>query len=125
MINININSYNLLCQRIMKRVYFIWFAKKIAPYFLIELALFAGSLYLIGHYVFVSKVLEYVAQIWGNSSVDPIVWSGFAFRVFFKTRLIVQLSILGALAMTILIFKNFIISLMQLTLVKEETKLVG
>ncbi len=121
----NTNTNNLLRGRIMRRVYFIWFAKKIAPYFLIELAFFASFLYLIGHYVFVSKVLQYASQIFGNSSIDPVVWSAFALHLFFKTKLVVQLSVLGSLAMIVLIFKNFITSFIQLTLAKEETKLVG
>jgi len=121
----NTNTNNLLCRRIMKRVYFIWFAKKIFPYLLIELALFASFLYLIGHYVFVSKVLQYVSQILANNSIDPAVWSAFALHIFFKTELVVQLAVLGSLVMTILVFKNFITSLIQLTLAKEETKLVG
>lgn len=112
----NTNTNNLLCKRIMKRVYFIWFTKKIAPYFLIELALFAGFLYLIGHYVFVSKVFQYASQILANNSIDPAIWSVFALHVFFKTGLVVQLAVLGSLAMIILMFKNFIISLTQLTL---------
>ncbi len=121
----NTNTNNLLCQRIMKRVYFIWFTKKIAPYFLIELALFASFLYLIGHYVFVSKVLQYASQILANNSIDPAVWSAFAWNTFIGTELIVQLSVLGVLAVVVLLFKNFITSFMQLTLAKEETKLVG
>ncbi len=121
----NTNTNNLLCKRIMKRVYFIWFAKKIFPYLLIESALFASFLYLIGHYVFVSKVLQYASQILANNSIDPIVWGNFTFHVLLKTKLIVQLSVLGSLAMIILMFKNFITSFMQLTLAKEETKLVG
>jgi len=125
MTNTNININNSLHKKIMRRVYFIWFVKKMAPYVLAELALFAGSLYLIGHYVFVSKVMQYASQIWGNSSIDPVVWSGFAFHLFFKTKLIVQLSVLGSLAMIILMSKNFITSLIQLTLAKEETKLVA
>ncbi|MEK9170970.1 MAG: hypothetical protein AAB789_01480 [Patescibacteria group bacterium] len=103
----------------MRRVYFIWFVKKIAPYFLIESALFAGFLYLIGHYVFVSKVLQYASQILANNSIDPTIWGGFALHVFFKTGHIVQLSILGSLIMTFLVFKNFVKSLTQLTLAKE------
>lgn len=115
----NINTNNLLCQRIMKRVYFIWFAKKIFPYLLIELALFASFLYLIGHYVFVSKVLQYAGQILANNSIDPAIWSAFAWHIFFKTELVVQLSVLGSLVVIILMFKNFITSLIQLTLAKE------
>lgn len=121
----NINTSNALSQRIMRQIYFIWFAKKIFPYLLIELTLLAGFLYLIGHYVFVAKVLQYASQILASSSVDPMIWGAFAWHIFFKTRLIVQLSVLGSLIMILLAFKNFIISLIQLTLAKEETKLIG
>ena len=121
----NTNTNNLLRQRIMRRVCFIWFAKKILPYLLIELALFAGFLYLIGYHVFVSRVLQYAGQVLANNSIDPAIWGVFAWHIFFKTKLVVQLSILGSLIMTILIFKNFITSWLQLTVVKEETKLVG
>ena len=120
----DINNKHSLRGRIMRQVYFIWFAKKIFPYLLIELTLFASFLYLIGHYVFVSKVLQYASQILANNSIDPAIWSAFALHIFFKTELVVQLAVLGSLAITILVFKNFITSFMQLTLVKEETKLV-
>ena len=115
----NTNTNNLFRKRIMRRVYFIWFAKKIFPYLLIELTLFASFFYLIGRYVFVSKVLQYASQILANNSIDPAIWSVFALHVFFKTEFVVQLSILGSLAVTILIFKNFITSFTQLTLAKE------
>ncbi|MCX6813908.1 MAG: hypothetical protein NT078_01700 [Candidatus Azambacteria bacterium] len=121
----NTNTNNLLCRRIMRRVYFIWFTKKIAPYLLIELTLFASFLYLIGHYVFVSKVLQYASQILANNSVNPAVWSAFAWNTFIGTELIVQLSVLGVLAMAVLLLKNFITSFAQLVLSNAETKLVG
>ncbi len=119
----NTNTNNLLRKRIMKRVYFIWFAKKMVPYFLIELTLFASFLYLIGHYVFVSKVLQYASQILANNSVNPAVWSAFAWNTFIGTELIVQLSVLGVLAMLALLFKNFVTSFAQLTLSNTETNL--
>ena len=125
MTSIDINTTNSLRKRIMRRVYFIWFMKRVAPYVLVELALFASSLFIIGHYVFVSKVVQYAGQIFGNSSVDPVVWANFVFHIFFKTRFIVQLSILGSLAMLVLVVKNFTSSLMQLALAGEETKMVG
>lgn len=119
----NTNTNNLLRKRIMKRIYFIWFAKKIFPYLLTELALFVGFLYFIGHYVFVSKVLQYASQILANNSIDPTIWSAFVWNAFIGTELIVQLSILGVLAMVVLLFKNFIISFAQLSLSTRETNL--
>jgi len=119
----NTNTNNLLCGRVMRRVYFIWFTKKIFPYLLIESAFFAGFLYLIGHYVFVSKVLQYASQILANNSVNPAVWSAFAWNTFVGTELIVQLSVLGILAMVVLLLKNFITSFVQLVLSNAETNL--
>ncbi len=120
------NEYNdnSMSAGIMKRVYFIWFAKKIAPRVLAEMALFAGFLALIGHYVFVAKVAQYMGQIFENHSFDPSVWSGFAWHVFWKTRLIVQISVLGSLAMTALLFRNFITSVFRMAMAMGETKFI-
>ncbi len=115
----------MLCGRIMRRVYFIWFVKKVAPYFLAEFSLFAVFAYLISNNVFVSKVLEYASQILANNSVDPFVWSSFAWNTFMGTEIIVQLSVLGVLAMVVLLFKNFITSFAQLTSPNIETNLVN
>lgn len=119
------NTNEQLNKRIMRRVYFIWFAKKAAPYFIAELALFSGFLYLIGRYVFVSKVMQYAGQILANNSIDPATWSSFAFHIFSKTTFIVQLSVLGSLAMIALMFRGFIKSFIQLNLAKEETNLTN
>ena len=119
----NIKNSNALCDRIMGRVYFIWFIKKVVPYFIAELSLFVCFAYLISSNVFVSKVLEYASQILANNSVDPIVWSAFAWNAFIGTELIVQLSVLGILAMVALLFKNFITSFTQLALSNSETNL--
>jgi len=119
----NIKNNHTLGERIMRRVYFIWFAKKIVPYFIAEFSLFVCFAYLIGSNVFVSKVLEYASQILANNSVNPVVWSAFAWNTFIGTEPIVQLSVLGVLAMVVLLFKNFITSLAQLTLFNTETNL--
>ncbi|MDO8443433.1 MAG: hypothetical protein Q7S78_00330 [Candidatus Azambacteria bacterium] len=109
----------------MKRVYFIWFIKKVAPYFITEFSLFAVFAYLIGNNVFVSKVLQYASQILANSSIDPAIWSAFAWNTFTGTEFIVQISVLGVLAMVILLFKNLITSFTQLSLSNAETNLAS
>jgi len=119
----NIKNNNALCERVMKRVYFIWFAKKVAPYFLAEFSLFVCFAYLIGSNVFVSRVLQYASQILANNSVNPAVWSAFAWHTFIGTELIVQLSVLGVLTMVVLLFKNLVTSFAQLTLSNTETNL--
>ena len=120
----NIKNNNTLCSRIMRRVYFIWFVKKVAPYFIVEFSLFVGFAYLIGKNVFVSKVLQYASQILANSSIDPATWSAFAWSTFTGTELIVQLSVLGVLAMVVLLFKNFITSFSRLTAPDVETNFI-
>ena len=119
----NIKNNNTLCERVMRRVYFIWFAKKMAPYLLAEFSLFICFAYLIGNHVFVSNVLQYASQILANNSVNPAVWSAFAWNTFIGTEFIVQLSVLGVLVMVVLLFKNFVTSLAQLTLSNTETNL--
>jgi len=118
-----INDNNLLCKRFMRRVYFIWFMKKVAPFVLMELAFFISSIYLINYSVSLDKVLLYMSQILAVNSLDPIVWTGFVFHVFFKTHLIVQASVIGALAMAILILRSVVMSMAHLAWAKEETKL--
>ncbi|MBU2081937.1 hypothetical protein KKH14_00705 [Patescibacteria group bacterium] len=107
----------------MRRVYFIWFVKKVVPYFIVEFSLFVGFAYLISKNVFVSNVLQYASQILANNSVNPAVWSAFAWNMFIGTEFIVQLSVLGVLAMIVLLFKNFIISLARITLSNTETNM--
>ena len=108
----------------MRRVYSVWFIKKVAPRFVAELAMFSVFAYLIGRYVFVSKVLQYADQIFANNSFNPAVWTNFALNTFLKTEFIVQLSVLGSLLVIVFAFKTFITSLVQLNLAKE-TNLVS
>ena len=103
----------------------IWFGRKVLPYLSIEILFFAGFMFLIGRYVFVAKVLEYASQIFANNSINPAIWTSFALHIFLKTKLIVQLSVLGSLTMIILLFKNFIISILQFILAKDETRLAS
>jgi len=112
------NNQNLKA-KIMRKVYLIWFAKKITPYVLIELAFFAGFITLIRQHVYITKVILYADQILANHSIDPVVWANFIFHIFMKTGFIVQLSVLGSLTMIILMFRNFVASLIQLSLAKE------
>ena len=108
--------------KIMRRVYFIWFSRKILPYLLVETAVFAFFMYLIGHNVYVAKVMEYAAQILTANMAHPQAFLSFSLDIFVKTRLVVQMAVLGSLLMTALLFKNLIASAIQLALTKE-TKL--
>lgn len=120
MIN-TMKSKNQLQDRIMRRIYFIWFGRTIIPYIVIEGFIFSVFIYLIGQNVFVAKVMQYASLVLANQSEYPITLISFAIDIFLRTKLIVQISVLGSLAMFALIFKNFIASIIQFAHAKNET----
>ncbi len=107
----------------MRRVYFIWFSKRILPHILFEGLVFVAFMYLIGQYVFVAKVMQYASLVLANKSEYPMTLASFAFDIFLRTRPIVQISVLGSIAMFAFISKNFISSIIQFAHTKNETNL--
>ena len=120
---INMKNKNQLEGRIMRQVYFIWFSKRVLPYIILEGFVFTVSMYLISQNVFVAKVIQYAGLVLANQSEYPVTLASFAFDIFLRTRPIVQISILGSLIMFTLIFKNFIVSVVQFAHAKDETNL--
>lgn len=110
---------NQLQDRIMRRVYLIWFGRTIIPYIIIEGFIFSVFIYLIGQNVFVAKVMQYASLVLANQSEYPITLTSFAIDIFLRTKIIVQISVLGSVAMFALIFKNFIASIIQFAHAKE------
>ena len=109
--------------KIMRKVYLIWFGRKVLPYIAFEAAAFAGFIYFFGQQVYVAKVMEYTSSVLTNNMAHPTVFASFAADLFLRTRLGVQLSIIGSMAMIFFVFKNIISSAVQLTLAKGETEL--
>ncbi len=103
----------------MRRVYGIWFVKKALPYIAVETAAFAGFLYFIGRSVYVAKVLEYGTSVLAGNMAHPAVFVSFAIDLFLRTKLGVQISVLGSLLMIVFLFRNLITSAAQLTLAKS------
>ncbi|MEK7087455.1 MAG: hypothetical protein AAB648_01225 [Patescibacteria group bacterium] len=116
-----IKSKNQLEGRIMRRIYFIWFGRTVLPYIIIEGLVFSVFIYLIGQYVFVAKVMQYASLVLANQSEYPITLTSFTLDIFLRTKLIVQISVLGSLTMFALVFKNLIASIIQLAHTKNET----
>ncbi len=108
--------------KIMRKVYLIWFSRKILPYIAIETAAFAGFMYFIGEQVYAARVMEYATSVLSNNMAHPMVFLSFAVDLFLRTRFGVQLSILGSMAMVFFLFRNVIGSAVQLTLAKDETE---
>ncbi len=108
--------------KIMRRIYFIWFGRKMLPYIAFETAAFAGFLYFLGEQVYIAKVMEYATSVLSNNMAHPAVFASFAVDLFLRTRLGVQLSIVGSMAMVFFLFRNIIGSAVQLALAKGETE---
>lgn len=113
---------NELKNRIMRRVYGIWFVKKVLPYVAAEAAVFTGFLYFIGREVYVANVIQYASSVLAGNMAHPMAFVAFALDIFIHTELAVQISVLGALLMVSFVFRNLIASAAQLALAKGETK---
>lgn len=105
--------------KIMRRVYLIWFGRKVLPYLVFEVAAFAGFVYFLGEQVYIAKVVEYATSVFSNNMAHPTVFASFMVDLFLRTRFGVQLSIIGAIAMSFFLFRNIIGSTVQLALLKE------
>ncbi|MBI2635021.1 MAG: hypothetical protein HYW79_00525 [Parcubacteria group bacterium] len=106
----------------MRRVYFIWFSRRVLPYLAAEAMLFSAFLYLIGQQVYVAKVLEYATSVLASNIAHPATFASFAIDLFIRTGIGVQISVIGSLAMVFFLFRNLISSTFQLMAAKE-TKL--
>jgi len=111
---------NDLKNKIMRRVYAIWFVKKALPYLAAETAAFAGFMFFLGQQVYVANVLKYSAEVLSGNMAHPLAFVSFAADLFLRTRLGVQISVIGSLAMIFFLFRNVISSAVQLTLAKGE-----
>src|SRR3972149_5787269 len=111
-----------LKNRIMRRVYGIWFVKKVLPYVAAETAVFTGFLYFIGHEVYVANVIKYASSVLTGNMAHPMAFVSFALDIFIHTELVVQVSVLGALLMVSFVFRNLITSAAQFAIAKSETK---
>lgn len=108
--------------KIMRKVYLIWFGRKVLPYIAFEAAAFAGFMYFLGEQVYMARVMEYATSVLSNNMAHPLVFMSFMVELFLRTHLGVQLSILGAMTMIFFLFRNIIGSVIQLTLAKSETE---
>ncbi len=104
----------------MRQVYAVWFVKKALPYLAAEAIAFAGFMYFLGQQVYVANVLEYSMAILSGNMTHPLAFISFAVDLFLRTRLGVQISVIGSLAMVFFLFRNVISSAVQLTLAKGE-----
>lgn len=89
--------------RIFWKVYFIWFFRKILPIIAIQIAVFALALQLFAKNVFVSRVLQNIAQV-----AESGYWAVLKYVIasFLNTHFVTQVVILAILAIVALLVRD-------------------
>jgi len=105
-----------LKKKIMRRVYAIWFFKKITSPFALELISFAALLLWMTVYVSLSNVLNNVPSI-----SSPFPAANFFISAFYETEMIVKIILIGMLALLIFLMKDLRITILRLLFRKKET----
>ena len=104
--------------KVMRRVFLIWFSRKVLPYILIDSLALGFFAYLIGEYVFVRVVFENLTRILFSS---PDGLAAYVFGALWGTKPVVQVSLAASLAAFALAFKNVFGLFVQLGALKQET----
>ncbi|MEK7566516.1 MAG: hypothetical protein AAB527_00045 [Patescibacteria group bacterium] len=104
----------------MRKVYFIWFFKKVLPYALADIFVFGVFLYIVGEYTFVRVVMENFVRILLSSPASLMPYLADA---ALNAKFVVNMSLAGATIAMILAFKNVLALFVQLRVFKEETNL--
>ncbi len=81
---------------IMRRVHGIWFVRRVLPFVLGEIAVFAVAISVIANQVFVERVVDNIAA---HTSVNSVfsLW-GFSTYAFMNAEIMVQMAAVGVLA---------------------------
>ncbi|HEY4499816.1 MAG TPA: hypothetical protein VJH70_01640 [Candidatus Paceibacterota bacterium] len=93
----------LLKNRILWKVYAVWFFAKILPILLFELIVIVGALYIFGKFVFVERVVGNTLLI---ASEHPLALFNFLVFAFMKTSWIIKGVTLIGLSIGALILRD-------------------
>ncbi len=118
-LRINAEQSRSIKTNIMRRVYLIWFGREVLPYLAAEALVFGVFLHLIGQYVYVANVLQYAATVLAKNMAHPLNFLAFSLDIFVRTKIIVQISVLGSLFAFFFLFKDFIKSVVQFKIAAE------
>jgi hypothetical protein len=99
---------NMFKNRVLWRVYFIWFFRRIVPLMAIQAVILGLALKIFAEKVFVRAVLQNAVQV-----ADSGYWAFFKYLVisFLGTRPLVQIAILLGLGVSALIIRDLTRSL--------------
>ena len=108
MANPNVSIKELLKNRILWRVYLVWFFRRILPLIAVQIVILTAALKIFSGNVFVIKVLKN-----GYLVANTGYWSFFKFLFysFLGTRPLTQIVVVLGLAVTSLIIRDMIRSL--------------
>jgi hypothetical protein len=103
--NQNITVQQLLKNRILWRIYLLWFLRRIVPLIILQVAVFVLALQLFAKNVFVSKIFQNVSVVAGAGYLNVLKY---AFAAFLNTRPLTQAVILLILGVVALLLRDFI-----------------
>lgn len=94
---------NILKNKIIWKVYFIWLFKRIIPLFVLELIFLTLVFYFLGKLVFVQKVFE---NAFFSSAQNPLLVASYMFKAFLSTSLVKKIIVLGLLGLGALFMRD-------------------
>ena len=121
MIKTNITKENNSLQaRIMRRVYAIWFAKRVLPYIVVETAGLMSVIYALSRLVYVRHVIDNALMAFAD---NPWGWTFYMANSFLYRRPVIQLLTLGAAALFIFAIRGMLKAAVEFNVMKYEIPL--
>ena len=100
---ITTKDISMLKSRIIWKVYFSWFFKRILPLLLVELVIIVLGLHFLAKYVFVEKVISHTLFL---ATANPLELFYYLLFSFAKTRLLTKATIIALLSFGVLILRD-------------------
>ena len=94
-----------MTDRILYKVYGIWFLRRIVPLMLLQIVILVGALKLLADTVFLGKILENA-----RGAAHSSYWEFFKYLVgaFFQTNFLAQIFILSVLGVGALLLRDLV-----------------
>ncbi len=104
----------------MRRVYAIWFVKRVAPAIVLEFSGFLALFYALRKMIFARMVVEnaitaFAARPWTS-------WAFYEFTSFLDKRIVVQILFLGTILIILFVIKNIFKATVEFSIMKYENK---
>ena len=107
------NIQNTVKNKILFRVYFVWFIKRIIPIIILQIALLAGALKIFAGNVWVKSVLDNASIQSGSGYPEFLKYLVYA---FLNTKPMVQIVVIIGLGVGALIFRDLVRALVTYVL---------